>query len=729
MRGYGESQKAYEKAKKDYKKKTGFSTVGEKMRSIGYTPPKNKDKDNKILQDLDEAQDKLDKQIQAKEKDSLNVSLGTTEQASRTTTDFINDLKDAYKAGLFTGGTKTKAFMDKYGLTGTDIVKLRTGIDQGLGQIMGKDRTNVLQEMVDDLRAEGILRTSGPGAEFLKQRASEIYEPGMKKSNVFLPFEEPQNILEKGANLVSQYNLLGNLASGIFGSSPAQRATYFGNLKGLEGEELDNFAAAVANDRNLYNQLMSTPEMQDYQLNEFRAEANKNAMAQRRRGDPDPISGNQGGGEGGSDDGTTDPGTDPNYTPPSQNFFTFFDPNLGRYRSGTYDEYLQYVTAKDGGIIQLSLGGNSEDPIAEKERFIRENKIINLRNILYFIEENKNARDENKSLRDELENVVPTTRDQMLVKNESQALLDEEARKLAEEDKLLGDMLKERFTDQEGITELSIQSGDAVKMAEEDQPAKGILNIELPSDLGPALREDLGFFGRLGDSGLSLLMEALRKSDISTGSANQFIEEALNNFVAAGIIPPNTSYDQLTDPFKDLVTREAAMIANSMATKQEMSNVDNTLNNLSGFVDDKVRIASLMNARNQSNQDEIDAKINQLLNRNNVDNTLNNLSGFGGRTGEFFLNAMKEAKNEKDARPGYGEEERSKTVADVIDPDSVLRYLFPFDEFPKSRKEIERELADGGIIGLKDGGMDDMMQADSLMFKDPSDEGQWEYNV
>ena len=39
------------------------------------------------------------------------------------------------------------------------------------------------------------------------------------------------------------------------------------------------------------------------------------------------------------------------------------------------------------------------------------------------------------------------------------------------------------------------------------------------------------------------------------------------------------------------------------------------------------------------------------------------------------------------------------------------------------------EVADGGIIGLKDGGMNDMMEADSLMFKDPSDEGEWEYNV
>ena len=57
------------------------------------------------------------------------------------------------------------------------------------------------------------------------------------------------------------------------------RGKYFGREQlGLEGEELDNFVALVANDRNLYNQMMSTPEMQDYQLNEFRAEANRNMI-------------------------------------------------------------------------------------------------------------------------------------------------------------------------------------------------------------------------------------------------------------------------------------------------------------------------------------------------------------------------------------------------------------------------------------------------------------------
>jgi|9_EtaG_2_1085328.scaffolds.fasta_scaffold21240_2 hypothetical protein len=65
---------------------------------------------------------------------------------------------------------------------------------------------------------------------------------------------------------------------------------------------------------------------------------------------------------------------------------------------------------------------------------------------------------------------------------------------------------------------------------------------------------------------------------------------------------------------------------------------------------------------------------------------------YGGRTSEFFLNAMKRAKNEKDARPGYGEKERFRTVGEIIDPNSFLKYLFPFDEFPKSRKEVMKEL-------------------------------------
>ena len=62
-------------------------------------PSKSKDKndDNKILKDLDEAQKQKDNTEKAKDQASLNVGVGTS---GRQTTDFLEDLKDAYKAGL-----------------------------------------------------------------------------------------------------------------------------------------------------------------------------------------------------------------------------------------------------------------------------------------------------------------------------------------------------------------------------------------------------------------------------------------------------------------------------------------------------------------------------------------------------------------------------------------------------------------------------------------------------
>ena len=628
MRGYGKSQKAYEKAKKDYKKKTGFSTVDEKMRAERSGSNKsNKEEQKQVSKDLDEAQDKLDKQIRAKDQASLNVGAGTG--TGRQTKDFIDDLKDAYKSGLFTGGTKTKAFMSKYGLTGDQVRDLRVGIDQGLGTRIGKGG-NVLTDLVGDLRQEGILRTSGPGAEFLQQRASDIYEPGMKKSNMFLPFEDPQNIFEEGANLSTQFNPFLNVVSGIFGSSAGQRGDYYGrNVLGLEGEELDNFAASVANDRDFYNQMMATPEMQNYELNEFRAEANKNAMAKMRKGDPDPISGSQGGEgeEGGEGDGTTDPGsgTVP-YTPAPQNYYTFFDPTLGKYRSGTYDEYLQYVTAKDGGIIQLQEGGmtpNAPGGVLPQGR--------------------KEQLEDLFKARGEIQNLDTPT--------DSEA---EGSRMIVEE---IDDKAKA----------LSDKSKEGIMMAMRDQPAKELFAANNP-DMGPALREDLGLMGKVKDSATSLFMEALRKSDISTGSANQFIEEALNNFVAAGIIPPNTSYDQLTDPFKDLVTSEATKIA--LAGNQRAQEI--------GFEDPQGR-------------------------------------------GNFYLEKpvykMIEGMPEglQQMKPfmfGPTQDYTDRPLTGINTPD--IRML---------------EAANGGIIGLKEGGMNDMMQANSLMFSDPSDEGEWEYNV
>jgi hypothetical protein len=437
-------------------------------------------------------------------------------------------------------------------------------------------------------------------------------------------YENPEGIFQTAANFTNQYNpiLRGfDLLAG--GSSQGMRGLYYGrNELGLQGEELNNFAASVANDRNLYNQMMSTPEMQNYELNEFRAEANKNAMAQRRGGDPDPISGSQGEEGGESGDGTTDPGTDPVYTPPPQNYFTFFDPNLGRYRSGTYDEYLQYVTAKDGGIIQLQEGGtppNAPGGVLPQGR--------------------KEQLEDLFKARREIQNLDTPTDSERKGSSMIMAEIDDRAK------------------------DISDISKEGIMMAMRDQPAKDLFAANNP-DIGPALREDLSFPKKIGDSAMSLFMEAVRKNDITQGSANQFLEEALNNFVAAGIIPPNTSYDQLTDPFKDLVTREAAMIANSENMRaQEIGMQGPTID---------------------------------------------------PQTAPYI---MQEGKPE--------DLQQMKPFMFGPTPDYTDRPLTGINT-PDIRMY---EVADGGIIGLKDGGMNDMMEADSLMFKDPSDEGEWEYNV
>jgi hypothetical protein len=611
------------------KLKSGKKTTA-KQRGENKTPFKDRPENQKKEFDRLLAKNKAEfAQKKAEDKAELNVGLEPSNQkkaedkadlnvgvANRTTKDFIDDLKDAYKAGLFTGGTKTKAFMAKYGLSDTDIAKLRTGIDQGLGTRIGGKGGNIL---TDYAGLDGILRDRGTikdfyeSPDFLQQRSSEIFEPGMTKYD-----RDPITGL-MALSPVANIGLRG--LDAIAGGSPRglRGLVYARDVLGLTGEDLDNFAATVANDRNLYNQIMSTPEMQKYQLDEFRAETVKQARANRDgRGDPNPISGTQPGED--DDDDTTDPGTDPDYTPPPQNFYTFFDPNLGRYRSGTYDEYLQYVTAKDGGIIQLQQGGalpNAPGGVASQEV--------------------KKELDELFADRKEIQDLVTPTKSEQEGSRMIMSEIDDRAKAMADMEK-------------EGIMSRL-----------RDQSRSEIFRANNP-DIGPALREDLGFFGRLGDSGLSLLMEALRKSDITTGSANQFIEEALNNFVAAGIIPPNTSYDQLTDPFKDLITREAAMIANSMAKP-----------------------------------------IDYLEGRDMESMQLPNMSFDTPDRGRVEL-PMTILKGKE------GDENMIRRSTSTQDPTMY-------------------NVADGGIIGLKQGGMNDMMQANELMFKDPSDKEEWEYNV
>ena len=537
-------------------------------------------------------------------------------KAQETASTFVKDLKDAYRSGLFTGGTKTKALMDKYNLNSDDIVKLRTGIDQGLGIRMGTGSGNVLKDVVRDLRNEGILSYSDTQGQALYDKSQDIFQPGMTKYD-----REPMTGILGMAPLINLGIKGMDLIAG--GSDRGLKGIYYGRKKGLTGDELENFAAAVANDEELFRQMMTTDEMQDYQIEKFRTDTVKEAMDKRRKdGDPDPISNTQTSEETDEGTSTTAPGSE-TFTPQQQqNFFTFFDPSIGRYRSGSYDEYLKFVTAKDGGIIKLQQGG----ALPNAPGGVTSEKV-------------KKELDELFDARKEIQELDAPTESEKKGAQMIMSDIDDKAKAISERA-------------QEGIMSRL-----------KDQSAREIFMASNP-DIGPPLREDLKLLPRLKDSGISLLMEALRKSDISTGSANQYLEEALNNFVAAGIIPPNTSYDQLTDPFKDLVTREAARIAQSEGMRQEMSMFRDPMGRRGLKLEEPVY-------KMQEGKPEDFEQINPVMRDRDV-NIMN------------------------------------RTLDRSVDMYNV---------------------ADGGIIGLKKGGMNDMMDADSLMFKDPSDEGEWEYNV
>jgi len=535
------------------------------------------------------ARDLFDKATAFREnvKDREDTPLDPKKIDNTPTADEISKaLKDAAFYGFL---TKTLTGKD---LAYTDVLK-RAGIDpKGLyaasldrntlnDYIMGGLKENYASQRPSapgGLNVEGQFERNSDGT--IKDLRSTFASPSLDDSVLggFMKYSTPVGIM--------------NFLSGGSGDYTSMR-NYAKEVLGLSDDQAANYALTAVNSPEFFKSFDSDPLRKAQTalqqpgigiLDTVFSRENKNQPSNPCQpgyelvdGVCQPIAGS---GEG--DDGTTDPGTDPSYTPPPQNYFTFFDPDMGKYRSGTYDEYLRYVTAKDGGIIQL-------------------------------------------------ENLDTPTDSERKGSSMIMAEIDDRAK------------------------DISDISKEGIMMAMRDQPAKDLFAANNP-DMGPALREDLGPLKRLGDTLLNkLLTEPLRRSDISTESAIEYIDRALNNFVAKEIIPPNTTYDQLTDPFKELVFAEAERLrALDNIKKQEMS--------MQGPVIDPQTAPYIM----QEGQREEFDKINPIF--------------------------------------------RGIPVQEQGAPNMF-------------------KVADGGIIGLKDGGMNDMMEADSLMFKDPSDEGEWEYNV
>ncbi len=192
--------------------------------------------------------------------------------------DFASDLKKASKY-LYTQHPYAQELMSKYNLNEGDIVKLRMGMTQP-----------GFQDKLQEVYQEKVIPGMAPRLQstFGQDYAMQFYKEGMKPSDYFNPYEEGSfkaGLYDKVQGMPFMQGI-----NALFGSSQGQRGMYFGREQlGLEGDDLEKFAASIANNPNLYNQMMSTPTMQDYNFNEFIYGVRRD-LPQEGRGDSGTVS-------------------------------------------------------------------------------------------------------------------------------------------------------------------------------------------------------------------------------------------------------------------------------------------------------------------------------------------------------------------------------------------------------------------------------------------------------
>ena len=221
---------------------------GDSNKNSGYVPPKKDDEDNKNFIEKFFDKGKAD-----------NVITGD---------DFASDLKKASKY-LYTQHPYAKELMAKYNLDSGDIVNLRIGMTQPgfhgkISEVF--EKPGGPRDMMTAMQSQMMPGYIDPMDPDFVQR--QYFEDGMKMSDPYNPFEKGSF---KGymTDKVQNIPFLSGINS-LFGSPRGQRGYYYAqNELGLGGDEAKNYAAAVANNPELYNNMMATPIMQDYDFNEF----------------------------------------------------------------------------------------------------------------------------------------------------------------------------------------------------------------------------------------------------------------------------------------------------------------------------------------------------------------------------------------------------------------------------------------------------------------------------
>jgi|VirMetMinimDraft_7_1064189.scaffolds.fasta_scaffold51382_2 hypothetical protein len=186
--------------------------------------------------------------------------------------DFASDLQKSSQY-LYSQHPYAQALKEKYNLDDDDLIKLRIGVTMpGHGNQIrdvfekkGGPRDIQVAQM-----QQNMMPNVGGGGIYTDPKfvQKNYFKEGMKMSDTYNPFEEGsfKGYLTKNIQNMPAFSL----ANSIFGSDRGQQGYYYAqNELGLGGDDAKNYAAAVANNPQLYDQIMTTPRMQDYQFNRF----------------------------------------------------------------------------------------------------------------------------------------------------------------------------------------------------------------------------------------------------------------------------------------------------------------------------------------------------------------------------------------------------------------------------------------------------------------------------
>jgi hypothetical protein len=183
---------------------------------------------------------------------------------------FQKDLQKAAQFGLFTQHPYTKELMQNYNLNTQDVINLRLGT--GSGGVGRADPSKLYNK--NYIPGIGPQTGNKPGV-FQKVFSSGLIPMAMGPGNLAQQgigaFKEGMSVYDYPPSQGfkdSLGQLLGSRFNFIAGGSPyGVAALGFGrNALGLERDQLNQFASSVANDRNLYNQMMTQPYMKDQQF-------------------------------------------------------------------------------------------------------------------------------------------------------------------------------------------------------------------------------------------------------------------------------------------------------------------------------------------------------------------------------------------------------------------------------------------------------------------------------